>query len=63
MIHITVRLQLPDCGIDAHMQWQPTYFDRLWPYLTVAVAFDIVILPQIPLIQFDYTSNFAYSEH
>ena len=63
MIHITGRLQLPDFGLDAYMQWQPTYFENLWPHLTMALTFDIVIFPRIPLIQFDYTSNFAYAEH
>ena len=63
MLVITARLQVPDIGLDAQIDWQPHYLQYLFRHVHLTMAFDIVVFPQIPLVHVDHTSNFAYAGH
>jgi hypothetical protein len=59
MFLITARLQVPEIGLDAHVNWQPNYFQYLFRHVHMTMAFDIVVFTQFPLIHI--TPNFAYA--
>jgi hypothetical protein len=61
MLFITARLQVPDIGLDAQIDWQPHYFKYLFRHVYFAMAFDIIVFPQIPLVHIDRTFNFAFA--
>jgi hypothetical protein len=62
MILITAHLQVPEFGINTHIDWAPNFFNHVLQHLHIAMTFDIVVLTQIPMVQINYTSNIVY-EH
>jgi hypothetical protein len=48
-------------GLDAQIDWQPHYFQYLFRHVYFAMAFDIIVFPQIPLVHIDRTFNFAFA--
>ena len=60
MLLITARVQVPDYGLDNIIVWEPTYMEHILRHVHMRITINIVVFPQIPIIQIEYTSDFAY---
>jgi len=58
MLLITVHLQIPEMGIDTHLDWQPMHLQHFMGDNDLVLAIEITIFPRIPVVH--CTANFTY---